>query len=122
VSVLLFILVPVTVAGLTSLLLVHREAVQAAGRTGTRGLLHRGPRAAGFGRGGVPMPVPDGDEVSLDTFVTDAPPVPWWARLVRVVLLGLVVVAAASVVAGMLYVLGHWVGQVLQDYVTGQRG
>ncbi len=121
--VVLLILVPVAVAGLTSLLLVHRETVQDAGRAGMRGLLHRAPRAAGFGRGGVPVPVAGvGDEASLDAFVVDARPVPWRTRILRLVLLALVVVVAASVVAGLLYLLGHWFGQALNDYVTEQRG
>ena len=122
----LSILVPVGVAALVSAMLARREAVGAAPARPGRALLHAGPRASGFGPGGAAVPAPRSEDpnsvrVPLETLMDPPSPVPWWTRAIRLLVLALVVLAAATAVATALYLAGDWAGHWLKAYVTKQQ-
>ena len=110
---LIVILVPLLVAAGTSFLLVRRETAAAA----TTGVRHQ-PRAAGFGEGGLPVPVQPSDS-GLASLLEPPLRRPWWLRVLRLVLLAVLLTIAAAVVAGGIYELGKLAGQVLKRFATG---
>jgi hypothetical protein len=107
------IVVPLAVAGATSLLLVRREAATAAGS----GVKHS-PRAAGFGHGGQPVPVEANGDAGLKSLLQPDYYRPWWLRLLRFLALAVLVAVVAAIVAAGIYEIGRWVGQVLKDFVA----
>ena len=111
--VLFLILVPLVVAGATSLLLARREATTSAGS-----VVKHPPRAAGFGLGGRPVPVETNGEPSLRTLLDPDFHRPWWLRGLRLVALAVLLAAAAAVIAAGIYFLGRWAGEALKAFVT----
>ena len=110
---LLVILVPILVAAATSFLLARREAAATAGTA-----VKHTPRAAGFGQGGMPVPVEPSDS-GLAALLEPPLRRPWWLRLLRVLVLVVLLSFAAAVVAGGIYELGKWAGQALKHFATG---
>ncbi|HXJ66374.1 MAG TPA: hypothetical protein VNN79_21640 [Actinomycetota bacterium] len=111
---LLVILAPLLVAAATSLLLVRRDAAAAAGGT----TLKHPPRAAGFGQGGMPVPVEPTDS-GLAALLEPPLHRPWWLRILRVMLLAVLLTIAAAVIAAGIYELGKWAGEMLKRFATG---
>ena len=109
---LIVILVPLLVAAGTSFLLVRRETAAA-----TTGVRHQ-PRAAGFGQGGLPVPVQPSDS-GLASLLEPPLRRPWWLRVLHLVLLAVLLTIAAAVVAGGIYELGKLAGQALKRFATG---
>ena len=110
---LLAILVPILLAGLISVALARREA---ATDTGT-GVKHA-PRAAGFGRGGQPLPIESTGEAGLKAMLEPDYHRPWWVRTLRLVVLALLLTIAAAFVATALYELGKAAGDAFKHFVT----
>ena len=106
------IVVPVFLAGAISFLLVRREAATASGS-----VVKHPPRAAGFGRGGLPVPV-EGSGEGLRTLIEPDFHRPWWLRILRFVVLAVLLAAAAAAIATAIYFLGKWAGEALKEFVT----
>jgi len=109
---LLVILVPLLVAVGTSLLLVRRETASAAGT------LKHPPRAAGFGHGGMPVPVEPMDS-GLAALLEPPLRRPWWLRMLRLLVLAVLLTIAAAVVAAGIYEIGKWLGEAFKRFATG---
>jgi hypothetical protein len=107
------IVLPLAVAAATSVLLVRREAAASAG-TATR----HTPRAAGFGRGGQPLPVEPGD-AGLSSLLEPDYYRPAWVRLLRIVVLAVLLAATAAAIAGGIFFLLREAGLALKSFMTG---
>jgi hypothetical protein len=107
------IVVPLALAAGISLLLVRREATAAAGSA-----LKHPPRAAGFGRGGQPVPVEPNGDSGLKALLEPDYYRPWWLHALRFLALALLVAFVAAVIAFGIYEMGRWVGQTLKDFIT----
>jgi hypothetical protein len=110
----LLIVVPLAVAAATSVLLVRREAAASAG-TATR----HTPRAAGFGRGGQPLPVESSGDAGLSSLLEPDYYRPAWLRLLRIVVLAVLLAATAAAIAGGIFFLLREAGLALKSFMTG---
>jgi hypothetical protein len=111
---LLLIVVPLVVAGGTSLLLVRREAAAGAGSA-----TKHAPRAAGFGRGGQPVPLESSSEPGLSSLLEPDYVRSGWVRVLRVVILALILTLAAAAIAVGIFELLRLAGQAIKDFVIG---
>jgi hypothetical protein len=110
----LLIVVPLAVAAATSVLLARREAAAGAG-TATK----HTPRAAGFGRGGQPVPVEYSGEPGLPALLEPDYYRPVWLRLLRALVLAVLLTATAAGIAAGIFFLLRAVGLALKSFVTG---